>query len=111
MGIKVCEGDIISMKTEEIQKLMNDNWNFNIEEAPKYVEAEEIKVIGKRSFKMTVKKPVTIWATDGKIVTKSYYVLKEERWNCFATGQKPMAWQPYLMPSVPVANTINGEDE
>lgn len=77
-----------------IQSMMNSNWCNDLKKAPRYIEVEK----SIKDKKYIDKEPVTIWATDGKIVTKSYYVLKEDRWNMFTKENPPIAWQEYLIP-------------
>lgn len=48
-------------------------WNFNINDAPK--------------------DHAIIAASECGIVTKSYWIEKEQRWNMFTRANRPVAWQ------------------
>ena len=81
---------------------MGDRWNFNIDEAPKgKIENVEKKIKGKIVKTQKHVKDIII-ATDGTIVTTSYWIPPTEkskgRWNMFATGETPKAWQPWPDP-------------
>ena len=79
------------------------DWNFNISEAPRgHYETDEREVKGKvQTYQRFV--PDKIIATDGTIVTVSYWIPPNEkragRWAMFATGQEPVAFQ--LWPDAP----------
>lgn len=73
-------------------------WNFDMIAAPRSDYVTEKRQIGKaiKDVKTLAKKYVI--ATDGEIVTRSYYIPDDDRWCMFATGQELVAWQPWPEP-------------
>ena len=71
------------------------DWNYNMEEAPRSVEYTVKKQVGKTVKDVKKFEGRKIIATDGDIVTVSWYLPKEDRWAMFATKQTPTAWQPW----------------
>ena len=78
------------------------NWNFDITQAPKgHYETVTRTIKGKEhAFKKFV--PAKIIATDGEIVTVSYWQPNKDntggRWVMFATNQMPLALQEWPVP-------------
>lgn len=78
-------------------------WNYDMSEAPKgqWVGTER-KGKGGKVSNIDVYQHVTIWACSGsEHVTTTRWLPKEERWEFFAVGQTPTAWQPYYKPKHP----------
>jgi len=72
------------------------NWNFNINEAPKsYYEDKEVVLKGKKTTQKVFVPIKIITASVCGIVTASYYIPKENRWNMYSTKTDPIAWQIY----------------
>lgn len=82
----------------DLQNELNNNWCNNMDTAPRDpIKTGEKTVRTKEGSKVIdIMSPVTIWVTDGEIVTKSYWV--GDRWNMFTKDNNPIAWQPYLIP-------------
>ena len=77
-------------------------WNFNLDEAPKGHYKTVTKVVGKNHVEVTseVHVPETILAAGNEgVVTFSYWLPKQERWNMFTKKTPPIAWMP--MPKHP----------
>lgn len=76
-------------------------WNFDMSQAPR----GHWKTVNRGKGTADLFVPAKIIATDGDIVTVSYWipakekpVKTQERWAMFATGQTPMAWMPWPDP-------------
>ena len=77
-------------------------WNFNIDEVYKGVFIE--RIIETKKGNKTIKKFKAnyIWAAGScGVVTKSNWLPKEERWNCFTKDVPPIAWQKFETPEHP----------
>lgn len=86
---------------------MITEWNFNMDEAPRgYTKEVERKGPKGQMITQEVFVPEKIIACDDRdCVTVSYWIPPKEgkdgrsytpgRWAMFATGQTPMAWQPW----------------
>lgn len=78
-------------------------WNYDMSEAPKgqFVGFERKNKDGE-VYTVDVYQHVTIWACSGEDhVTITRWLPDHGRWENFATGQTPTAWQPYIKPKHP----------
>lgn len=78
-----------------------DKWNYNLEEAPKgkYEEVVSTRVDGKDHYKDVFVGEVVLTASKCGKVIPTHYIAPEQRWNMYAKGEEPLAWQP--MPEHP----------
>lgn len=77
-------------------------WNYDIAAAPKGTFKTVEGPKGPRE--VHVPEEIFLAVNDGKTVTLSRWLPKEGRWNMLATGEQPLAWQPW--PGHPEAETI-----
>lgn len=78
--------------------MITDNWNYNMDEAPRgHTEKRERKNNKGEDVIVDVFVPDLIIACskDGETVTISRWLPEEKRWNMFATNEDPLAWQPW----------------
>lgn len=85
-------------------------WNYNMDEAPKgSVEKVHVTIRGKDVIRERLNREIIIAADDkGKVVTKSYWIEKEERWCMFTKDCPPMCWQPW--PTHPTNQKDQGDE-
>lgn len=77
-------------------------WNFDIASAPRGRTVEQRRTVKDREIVSEVFQPdYVILASKCGVVTRSHYIPKENRWEAFATGEQPIAWQ--LWPEHPGA--------
>ena len=82
------------------------NWNRDMATAPKgEMETTTRTVKGKdgpiqKEYKEH--RPAPIWLlTKCKKVIQTYWVPNRSQWAGLATGEDPVAWQPFVKPEVP----------
>lgn len=75
-----------------------DGWDFDISAAPKGKERIiSGKVAGTREYERNIHVRERIFAAgNGGVVTVSYWVPEQGRWNMFTKAVPPMAWRPYV---------------
>lgn len=75
-----------------------EGWDFDINAAPKGDEKRVAgKVAGTRAYERKVHVRERIFAAgNGGVVTVSYWIPDQERWNMFTKAVPPMAWRPYV---------------
>lgn len=71
-------------------------WNFDMSQAPKGVTKTYTSTLKGQKVSREVHVPENIIAAgnDG-VVTVSYWVEKQQRWNMFSKDTPPLAWQPF----------------
>lgn len=73
------------------------NWNFDMSQAPR----GSFRIVkcsnGKKEFerKVFVPEQIITACKDDQIVTVSYWLEPQKRWNGYATDEQPIAWQPF----------------
>jgi hypothetical protein len=87
---------------------MNDNWNYNMNEAPRGQYVSKIINGPKGPIKTQIYEHDLIIATDGDIVTLSRWLppitdgpvgkQRDGRWTMFGVNQTPVAWQHWPKP-------------
>lgn len=83
-------------------------WNFKIEEAPKIHYKDASYESNGKTVERVKFEPIQLWlASKCGIVTVSYWLPKEGRWNMFKKGEQPIAWQPYPVPKHPNMEAAN----
>lgn len=65
------------------------NWNFNMDDAPR--SHYERRKAGKGVVSYLVPHRLLCAGPDG-LITISYYIPDEDRWNMFSAKQNPLAW-------------------
>ena len=83
---------------------MNDDWNFDMDAAPRGETRKVQSVIGKNTVYVDVHDAPKIFAADkgGEIVTLTRWLPKEGRWSMFSKDHPPIAWMPFpAHPGVP----------
>lgn len=77
-------------------------WNFDISQAPRGRHEDVVRMVKGKPRTVRTFVAEKIIATDGTIVTVSHWIPETERspgrWNMFATGQEPLAWQHWPDP-------------
>ena len=88
-------------------KLMQGNgWSFDIKAAPLGRIVTSDRIYGKKTHKHSEFVPDVLWiaAKCGKVL-RSYWIPEAGknpgRWSGLATGEQPIAWQPYVVPAHP----------
>lgn len=71
-------------------------WNHDISKAPR----GSIRIVpsGKAGTRKVMQPTEIIAASKCGVVTVSYWVDAEKRWNMFVAGEQPIAWMPYAGP-------------
>ena len=71
-------------------------WNFDIEEAPRgRASTKTVTVKGNEvTQKVFIPSPVILATKCGKVMA-SEWLPQAERWHGLATGEQPVAWQPW----------------
>jgi len=69
-------------------------WNFDITEAPRGKTVTR-KVGKAQSDAEFHEREYIIAASIDGVVTRSYWIPKEERWCMFSKAKPPVAWQPW----------------
>ena len=77
---------------------MTDKWNYNLDEAPRGENVMR-KQPGPKGQEVErevfIPAKIIACAGDGKTVTVTNWLPKQERWNFFASGEAPLCWQPW----------------
>lgn len=80
-------------------------WNFNMDEAPRGHFKKVTRTVNGKDRVQEKHVPEKIIATDGEIVTVSYWIPSSNkppkhngRWAMFATHEAPLAWMPFPKP-------------
>lgn len=83
------------------------SWNFDINTAPRGKKITSTRHVGKNTHEITDFVPDVIWAATkcGKVI-RTYWIPENGktpgRWSGLATGESPLAWQPFVTPEFPV---------
>ena len=95
-------------------------WLRDIAKAPRGKWRVEARRTKKGEAIHEVFEPAYVWlASDCGIVTKSYWIhdapsktekRQPERWCMFCTGQKPVAWRPYIDGEFDRVEVVNGRE-
>ena len=75
------------------------DWNYDISEAPKgsYTEIYQNSRVG-GYYRQKFVPDLVILATGCGAVIKSFWSDKRQNWSGLATGEQPVAWQPWPTP-------------
>lgn len=87
--------------------MTKQQWNFNLDEAPKSVLKDTTKDIDGTEVVIQVLDPEMVWATNGITILRTYWLPDKEEWIMFDKDNPPLAWQPYYIPELP---TIEHEE-
>lgn len=75
---------------------MSDEWNFDMEQAPRGHFQDVTRNIKGKAITSVVHVPeVIIAAGNDGVVTLSKWIEKDQRWNMFTADVPPLAWKPW----------------